>query len=436
LLYLKKVLYFILAFLLISTFSLYFFVLSQPKLGQPQIVDAQSVQSAKTVLKRLNTQWRLKNKNIQLTLRQHEIAALAALANNVDSRIYVDARLETDTVSFEGMIALPLPIERRFVKFQATLIQSTGVAQLKDISVGQIPISESLFWSAVNYGLTKFVLPDLEKPAQAFVLRVNSNKNMLSALIELPDSFFKNTGQSGLVAKLSQASLSEQVITRANYYVIWLAQYSKNHPNENSFEAYIQSVFREAKNQNQYQNRNINEELSGAIVALTWFFGDNRFDRYIAGFLSLTKEQIEVSKEARTRVKLLNRQDLRKHFLYSAYIQLIGSNSASYFVGELKELSDAISGTGFSFADLQADRAGTLFSHLATHSKESGELLVLRGLESSRVVLIPSIERLPEGLNQAKFERIYQHTASPEYVALVAEIDNRIWSLPLYSSSR
>lgn len=431
-LYLKKVLYFTLAFLLISSFSFYFFVLSKPTLGQPQIVDAQSVQAATTVLKRLNTQWRLKNKNIQLTLRQHEIAALATLANNVDSRIHVNARLETDTVSFEGMIALPLPIERRFVKFRATLMQSIGVAKLKDISVGQLPISESLFWSAVNYGLTKFVLPDLEKPAQAFVLRVNSNQNMLSALIELPDSFLKNTGQSGLVAKLSQASLSEQIITRANYYVSWLAQYSKNHPNENSFEAYIQSVFREAKNQNQ----NINEELSGAIVALTWFFGDNRFDRYITGFLTLTKEQIEVSKEARTRVTLLNRQDLRKHFLYSAYIQLIGSNSVSYFVGELKELSDAISGTGFSFADLQADRAGTLFSHLATHSKESGELLVLRGLENSGLVLIPSIERLPEGLNQAKFERIYQHTASPEYVALVAEIDNRIWSLPLYSSPR
>lgn len=407
-------------------------MLSKPALSQPQVVDAQSVQSAKTVLKRLNTQWRLKNKTIQVTLRQHEIAALAALANNVDSRIHVNALLETDQVALEGVVTLPLPIERRFVRFRATLMQSIGTAKLKDITVGQVPVSESLFWSVVNYGLTKFVLPDLDKPAQAFVLRVNTNKNMLSTLIELPDSFLKTTGKSGLVAKLSQVSLSERVITRANEYVIKLTQFSNQNPNETSFEAYIQSMLREVSKQNQ----DIDIELSGAIVALTWFLGDSRFERYIAGYLTLTSEQIDASKAARKRVTLSHRQDLRKHFLYSAYIQLIGSNSASYFVGELKELSDAISGTGFSFADLQADRAGTLFSHLATHSKESGELLVKRGLESADIILIPSIERLPEGINQAEFERIHQHTTSSEYLALVAEIDNRILSLPLYSSPK
>jgi hypothetical protein len=401
-------------------------------LSQQKAVDAQSVQSAKTVLMRLNTQWRLKNKNIQLTLRHHEIAALAALANNVDSRVQVNAQLHTDTFSLEGMIALPLPIERRFVKFRATLMQSKGAAKIKDISLGLLPVSESLFWSVINFGLAQFVLPDLEKPAQAFVLRVNINPNMLFALIELPDSLLEKTGESSLVAQLSQASLSKQVISRANEYVNKLTQFNKQNPEESSLEAYVQFILREASKQNQHAV----EELSGAIVALTWFLGDSRFDRYITGFLTLTKEQIEVSNEARKTVTLLHRQDLRKHFLYSAYIQLIGSNSASYFIGELKELSDSISGTGFSFADLQADRAGTLFSHLATHSKESGKMLIKRGLESSEIVLIPSIERLPEGINQAEFERIYQHTASKEYLALVDEIDSRIWTLPLYSLSR
>jgi hypothetical protein len=58
-------------------------------------------------------------------------------------------------------------------------------------------------------------------------------------------------------------------------------------------------------------------------------------------------------------IMLGGRQDLRLHFIVSLGIKVIADSGISFAAGEFKELLDALSGgSGFSFADLAADRAG------------------------------------------------------------------------------
>ena len=65
-------------------------------------------------------------------------------------------------------------------------------------------------------------------------------------------------------------------------------------------------------------------------------------------------------------VTLADRGDLAQHFTISAALAATAGSPLADAVGLYKELDDSRSGSGFSFSDLAADRAGTRFGALAT----------------------------------------------------------------------
>jgi hypothetical protein len=102
-------------------------------------------------------------------------------------------------------------------------------------------------------------------------------------------------------------------------------------------------------------------------------------------------------------------------------------------LGLYKEIEDARGGSGFSFADLAADRSGTRFGHLATRAADSArqvQSVVAAALVDEH--LMPNPWDLPEGLDQAAFARRYRDTSSPAYRAMIDDIDRRIAMLPLF----
>ena len=81
----------------------------------------------------------------------------------------------------------------------------------------------------------------------------------------------------------------------------------------------------------------------------------------------------------RNRITLRGRNDLARHFWVSAALSVLSDESRSMTVGITKEMMDATpGGSGFSFVDLTADRAGTLFAVAATSNAESARNLQLR----------------------------------------------------------
>ena len=137
----------------------------------------------------------------------------------------------------------------------------------------------------------------------------------------------------------------------------------------------------------------------------------------------------------RSGLSLLGRVDLQKHFVYSMALQLFSTSNASDAMGELKEFFDASNnGSGFSFADLLADRAGTRFAMLATASEMSA-MKVQRLLDSASLDrdIMPMIVNLPEGLDQQAFERYYQDINSSQYKSILLNIDKRLALLDIYS---
>jgi len=167
-------------------------------------------------------------------------------------------------------------------------------------------------------------------------------------------------------------------------------------------------------------------ETRAALLVLTAYANGLSLEQWLAAARGWPRP-------VRLRVTLDGRADFALHFLISALLAIDGTSPLSRAVGVYKEMSDAHGGSGFSFNDIAADRAGTRLGELALASP----LVLLQrlagdpGARVSDRALMPPWRDLPEGLPEAEFLREYGGVGAPDYERMLAEIDRRIAALPL-----
>ena len=163
-----------------------------------------------------------------------------------------------------------------------------------------------------------------------------------------------------------------------------------------------------------------------AILALGIAIGHERLARF-AG-LQRDDPLVQAAAALRAGTTLHGREDLPRHYLLSAGLAVVENPLVSDAGGLLKEELDALArGTGFSFVDLAADRAGVRFAVAATGSQERAAALRAR-LRAGFVVedFFPPIDGLPENLTPEEFRQRYGRMGSPRYRAAVEEIEARL----------
>jgi len=132
-------------------------------------------------------------------------------------------------------------------------------------------------------------------------------------------------------------------------------------------------------------------------------------------------------------VQLAGRRDFSQHFALSAFIAATGGEGLSDVAGLYKELRDARDGSGFSFNDLAADRAGSRFGELSTRSAKHARWVqaMLAGSRDASLYF-PRVDDLPQFMHQAEFERRYGGVGAKPYEAMVDKIETRIAALEVY----
>lgn len=144
---------------------------------------------------------------------------------------------------------------------------------------------------------------------------------------------------------------------------------------------------------------------------------------------------LEVEEAPRRTVRLWRRTDLPKHFLVSALVAAVGDRAFADALGLSKEITDSeAGGSGFSFVDLAADRAGTQLVERALARPEVISA-VLEQLSSPKLTdpgLLPDPRDLPEGLTEAELESSGRAPGTPKYQALVDEMDGRLAKTDLH----
>ncbi|MFC3713025.1 hypothetical protein ACFOMD_10605 [Sphingoaurantiacus capsulatus] len=128
------------------------------------------------------------------------------------------------------------------------------------------------------------------------------------------------------------------------------------------------------------------------------------------------------------------RADLAKHFALSAALTASFDPRFTRAMGEWKELDDSLpGGSGFSFIDLTADRAGL---HLARAAVDPATASAVADAlaDTNDVALFPTAAHaLSEGLAEKEFNRRYGGLTGANYTAAVQRVDRLLERLPLYA---
>lgn len=171
-------------------------------------------------------------------------------------------------------------------------------------------------------------------------------------------------------------------------------------------------------------------ENQAALYALAIYLGSPKFQAFTG---NISNSARQVAKTGKGNVVLFNRRDLRLHFLVSSGLKLISDSEIGFAVGEFKELLDSRhGGSGFSFIDLAADRAGLAFAERATRSTKSAREFQRIMAQATEADYFANFNDLEEGLEQQHFVERYGDIDSEQYQSIVRLIDQRLGTLPLY----
>ena len=154
-----------------------------------------------------------------------------------------------------------------------------------------------------------------------------------------------------------------------------------------------------------------------------------------SGFVQMVEPQNERSLRLASlgAPTLLGRRDLAQHFFVSAHLAAIGGTTIAAASGLAKEISDAGGGSGFSFADMAANRAGILFAGGVMNKRFS-----LRTVADEFTVpaYMPTVDDLPEGLTAAQLLAQFGPQTDDRFRRQLQQIDQRLLQLPTYRNGK
>ncbi len=235
----------------------------------------------------------------------------------------------------------------------------------------------------------------------------------------------KETIRKDLLPSLqAKLGVSPQLVAATGEYLNYLVAQSAEWPQgDERFLAATTDAFRLARERS-VENDPLMENRA-ALLALGILLGHHRVadivgSRDAVRHLSAAKQQIG-------RVTIRDRSDWTKHFCVSAALVVLADETTSDLLGVLKEEMDSGGGSGFSFGDLLADRAGTMFAEAATHDAASARRFQNNFTGDVRIDdIFPPAADLPEGLQGRELQTRFGGIGGRGYRKVEQDINRRL----------
>ncbi|GAA5134227.1 hypothetical protein [Thalassotalea piscium] len=412
--------------------TLFLAIDAQPSVIQNNQLDSALAQKSKQLLKRTLSVLKQQQDASIITMSQGELNGLSALLHRAIPNVASNITLSNKNMNVA--VSVSLPIINRYINIETQILPSQDRLVLNTISIGSLSLSGTFTLRMVRWALNNLVQVNLGDSLLTMIGEVRINKAYCTFTLSLPKNLASlNKEGSLLFALRDELSLFGDPAIISAYYQE-LVHVSALAPNKASLAYYFRHLFQFAEQRTLAfgQTAAINENKA-ALLALGLYFGADKFELLVGDISQLDMNNKKLRRKLQSYTLLQGRADLQKHFIYSVALQLFSSVSASDAIGEFKEFIDSNKGgSGFSFADLMADRAGTRLAELATTSQPNA--IKVQGLLAhiTDETLLPSIDGLPEGLSSKRFEAKYEAIHSQAYQALLLDIDQRLSELALY----
>lgn len=295
------------------------------------------------------------------------------------------------------------------------LKQTNGLPKTAYLKLGRLTIPGAL----VDYLIEKhhdLILPDAEWQALSnLVKRIGFIKDRLIVTYQWQDH---------LPATLSGTLLSEEEIKRIKLYQQHLKEVTQNTAhNRLNLTELTHPLFKLATIRS--RDGDPVAENRAVILVLTLYVNRLTLNRLIPALKS-------DSKPVWHSVNLNHRNDLTKHYLVSAALSAYAGTPLADAIGLFKELEDSKGGSGFSFNDLAANRAGTLMGELAVKNDYAAQKIQTLMASAEERDFMPETADLPEHLAERDFKRIYGGLQGKAYRKMIEKIEARIAELVIY----
>ena len=252
-------------------------------------------------------------------------------------------------------------------------------------------------------------------PLDDMVRNFKVERGAVSTLISLP-------GKSGLVDQMASA-VAEPVDRRSvlSAYCA-LADQQRKKPSADFAEQVRRAFAVESAGVSRAEfNR-------AAFIALAMFVVDER----VGDFAHLSSSDLGKCEIAVEPMTIYGREDWPKHWALSAAIAVGAGTQLSEAAGEWKELADSLARrsqfairdpSGFSMADLSADRAGFHTAQAAWQPDGADRMAQALAHATAEQLLPPELIRREDALSNAIFVKRYGGVDDPRFKQRVSEID-------------
>lgn len=339
--------------------------------------------------------------------------ALNYLANRF-ARGAASVVLRPGTASLHASLELLQNPFGRYVNIDAAFRETGAVPHFDHLKIGSLPVPGIIADYLLRAGLRRLTATDRGQLAASVVRSARFGDRKLAVTYQWSDEV-ATLARAVLVAPEDQA--------RLRAYQERLADTVEKAPRTISLAKLMPPLFLLALERGATTDQT--RENRAAILVLALYSIGKPLDKIVSA-------AAQWRQPSQRSVTLAGRDDFPKHFLVSAAIAAEAGSPLAYAIGVYKEVEDSRGGSGFSFNDIGADRAGTRFGEVASESpgraRELAQALA-SGVEESD--FMPDVSDLPEFLPESDFKRRYGGVDGPGYKNMMAKIEERVASRPL-----
>jgi len=327
----------------------------------------------------------------------------------------IAAELTPGLATLTATLAVPPNPFGRYLNITAELAEVPGGIQIQSLQLGSLPVP-----GALADGMARLVHRGLRRDntyaalADAFS-QVNFDENHATL-----DYRWRPELLTGLERKSADLLIAPEDRARLLAYAEQLNTVLKPYPHGSTvpLAQVIPPLFAHA------DHGDAAAENRAALTALAAYLSGISLPRLLEGGSQ------SIRRAPRVLLSLHGRRDFAEHFVLSAALTVTGGSRVASAIGLIKEEEDASGGSGFSFTDLAANRAGVRLGERATGEAAAQTRQRLAAARHD-ADLLPDFRDLPEFMPQAEFERRFGPVGSPRYLTIIDRIDARIDAHPL-----
>jgi hypothetical protein len=407
----------VLALALVLVGAVFLALEDRPLVARPAALGPAQIERAKRILDD-NDPRRLKaGARRTVSLSQQDVDLLANYFASRYARGGAQIALRPGVATVVATAELPANPAGRFLNVRASVHDTGALPRLEDVSIGRLPVPDLLANAVLDRAWAKLQENEDVRAAAAAVKKLGIAETRLDVTFEW---------RTDLPDRLRTALLPRAEQERLRPYQARLAELTRGGDRAAALSlADLASGLLRLAGVRDADADAAAENRAALFVLAVYASGK--------GLASAVPAAADWPRPAARKLTLGGRVDFAQHFAISAALAAGAGGPFADAVGVYKEVDDSRRGSGFSFADIAADRAGTRFGEAATASATSArkvQALARAGLRESDVMV--AARDLPEAMPEAEFKRRFGGVDAPAYNRMIAEIDGRIAALPAY----